>query len=165
MVRRSWRALGFSRRRLQGPATVAVKRNRRRKYLAQQCGNSPGRDVRRVARRRLSGPHGDGEIRPSGSAQRRDEHGDEENAGERSHSDRRHPRRRVFTVWRLRNRTHARTRNDSRIVQAWRAGSWPEGAHSIAKFVLLSDGARTRLSFDHTAFPNQAVDIWPRVGA
>lgn len=46
---------------------------------------------------------------------------------------------------------------DSRIVQAWRAGSWPEGAYSIARFVLLSEDSQTRLSFDHTGFPNEAA--------
>ncbi|MGA2098238.1 MAG: SRPBCC domain-containing protein [Candidatus Acidiferrum sp.] len=40
-----------------------------------------------------------------------------------------------------------------RIVQAWRAGSWPEGAYSIAKFVLTEQGDATKLVFDHTGFP------------
>jgi uncharacterized protein YndB with AHSA1/START domain len=40
-----------------------------------------------------------------------------------------------------------------RIVQAWHAGSWPEGAYSIAKFVLVEQGEGTKLVFDHTGFP------------
>ncbi len=40
-----------------------------------------------------------------------------------------------------------------RIVQAWRAGSWPEGAYSIARFELTAKGSGARLVFDHTGFP------------
>jgi activator of HSP90 ATPase len=40
-----------------------------------------------------------------------------------------------------------------RIVQAWRAVSWPEGIYSIARFELQSEGSGTRLIFDHTGFP------------
>lgn len=40
-----------------------------------------------------------------------------------------------------------------RIVQAWRAASWPAGVYSIARFDLAADGARTKLIFDHTGFP------------
>jgi uncharacterized protein YndB with AHSA1/START domain len=42
---------------------------------------------------------------------------------------------------------------DQRIVQAWRAVSWPNGAYSIARFELSDQGGSTRLVFDHTAFP------------
>ena len=42
---------------------------------------------------------------------------------------------------------------DKRIVQAWRAKTWPEGVYSIARFELRADGKGTRLVFDHDAFP------------
>src|SRR5580700_11153040 len=40
-----------------------------------------------------------------------------------------------------------------RIVQAWRAGGWPEGVYSIARFELVPLGTGTRIVFDHTGFP------------
>jgi activator of HSP90 ATPase len=42
---------------------------------------------------------------------------------------------------------------DRRIVQAWRAASWPEGVYSIVRFELRAQGAGTRMVFDHTGFP------------
>lgn len=42
---------------------------------------------------------------------------------------------------------------DHRIVQAWRAASWPEGVYSIARFELKAKGSGARLVFDHTGFP------------
>jgi activator of HSP90 ATPase len=42
---------------------------------------------------------------------------------------------------------------DRRVVQAWRAKTWPEGVYSIARFELKPEGAGTRLVFDHDAFP------------
>ncbi|HKV64329.1 MAG TPA: SRPBCC domain-containing protein [Candidatus Acidoferrum sp.] len=42
---------------------------------------------------------------------------------------------------------------NERIVQVWRAGAWDPGAYSIAKFVLVEQGAGTKLVFDHTGFP------------
>jgi activator of HSP90 ATPase len=47
---------------------------------------------------------------------------------------------------------------DTRIVQAWRAGSWPPGAYSIAGFVLSASGAGTKLVFDHRGFPSEQAD-------
>ena len=41
-----------------------------------------------------------------------------------------------------------------RIVEAWRSGSWPAGAYSIATFGLAALGTGTRLTFDHAGFPN-----------
>lgn len=46
---------------------------------------------------------------------------------------------------------------DRRIVQAWRAGSWDEGIHSIARFELVAEGKGARIVFDHTGFPNAAA--------
>ena len=43
--------------------------------------------------------------------------------------------------------------SDSRLVQAWRSAGWKPGEYSIARFVLASQGATTRLVFDHTGFP------------
>jgi activator of HSP90 ATPase len=42
---------------------------------------------------------------------------------------------------------------NKRIVQAWRASSWPEGVYSIVKFELTEEGTGTRLIMDHTGFP------------
>jgi activator of HSP90 ATPase len=42
---------------------------------------------------------------------------------------------------------------DKRVVQAWRAGDWPVGIYSIAKFELVPQGAGTKIVFDHTGFP------------
>ncbi len=42
---------------------------------------------------------------------------------------------------------------DQRIVQAWRAASWAEGIHSIARFELQAHDAGCRIVFDHTGIP------------
>ena len=42
---------------------------------------------------------------------------------------------------------------DRRIVQAWRAGNWPEGVYSIVKFELHAQGSETTLFMDHAGFP------------
>jgi activator of HSP90 ATPase len=42
---------------------------------------------------------------------------------------------------------------NTRIVQAWRSGSWPSGTYSIARFELSQSGSGTKLVFDHTGFP------------
>jgi activator of HSP90 ATPase len=47
---------------------------------------------------------------------------------------------------------------DRRIVQAWRAGSFPEGIYSIVRFELQAQGAGTRMVFDHTGFPPKLRD-------
>jgi activator of HSP90 ATPase len=47
---------------------------------------------------------------------------------------------------------------DRRIVQAWRAASWPEGVYSIVRFELQAQGAGTRMIFDHTGFPPKLRD-------
>lgn len=43
--------------------------------------------------------------------------------------------------------------SNTRLVQAWRTGSWDPGLFSIAHFTLEDRGSRTRLIFDHTGFP------------
>jgi uncharacterized protein YndB with AHSA1/START domain len=47
---------------------------------------------------------------------------------------------------------------DTRLVQAWRAGSWAPGEFSIARFALSANGAGTRLVFDHMGFPAGQAD-------
>ena len=42
---------------------------------------------------------------------------------------------------------------DKLIIQAWRAGEWPRGIYSIARFELLDQGTDMKLVFDHTGFP------------
>jgi activator of HSP90 ATPase len=42
---------------------------------------------------------------------------------------------------------------NERIVQAWRAGNWPAGVYSIARFELVEQGAGCKIVFDHTGFP------------
>jgi activator of HSP90 ATPase len=44
---------------------------------------------------------------------------------------------------------------DKRVVQAWRAKSWPEGVHSIVRFELEADGKGTKLVFYHEGFPEK----------
>jgi activator of HSP90 ATPase len=39
------------------------------------------------------------------------------------------------------------------VVQAWRVLSWPRGVYSIARFELSDQAGKTKLVFDHTAFP------------
>jgi activator of HSP90 ATPase len=42
---------------------------------------------------------------------------------------------------------------NQRLIQAWRADSWPPGVYSIVRFELTDAGTGTRLVFDHTGFP------------
>jgi len=42
---------------------------------------------------------------------------------------------------------------NERIVQVWQAGSWDPGSYSIARFVLMESGGKTKIRFDHTGFP------------
>jgi activator of HSP90 ATPase len=43
---------------------------------------------------------------------------------------------------------------DKRVVQVWRAKTWPEGVHSIVRFELQPEGTGTKLVFDHVGFPD-----------
>jgi activator of HSP90 ATPase len=45
-----------------------------------------------------------------------------------------------------------------RVVQAWRAKTWPEGVYSIVRFELRPDGKGTKLVFDHDGFPEDQKD-------
>jgi activator of HSP90 ATPase len=42
---------------------------------------------------------------------------------------------------------------NARVVQAWRAGDWPAGVYSIARFELVKQGSGSKIVFDHTGFP------------
>jgi activator of HSP90 ATPase len=46
-----------------------------------------------------------------------------------------------------------------RVVQAWRAGNWPEGVFSIARFELTPSGDNTKLVFDQAGFPADAREM------
>jgi activator of HSP90 ATPase len=48
---------------------------------------------------------------------------------------------------------HVELVRDKRVVQAWRAKTWPEGVYSLVRFELSADGKGTKLVFDHEAFP------------
>ena len=55
---------------------------------------------------------------------------------------------------------------DTRIVQAWRAASWPAGVFSIVRFELSAEGAGTRLKMTHSNYeegePRHSLEIgWP----
>lgn len=43
---------------------------------------------------------------------------------------------------------------NKRIVQAWRAASWPEGSYSIVRFELKEQGSGTRLVMEQSGFPD-----------
>jgi activator of HSP90 ATPase len=45
-----------------------------------------------------------------------------------------------------------------RVVQAWRAKTWPAGVYSIARFDLQANGAGTKLVFEHSGFPEDVKD-------
>ena len=45
-----------------------------------------------------------------------------------------------------------------RVVQAWRAKTWPEGQYSLARFELHEENSKTRLVFDHDGFPADMKD-------
>ncbi len=42
---------------------------------------------------------------------------------------------------------------NKRIVQAWRAGSWPDGVYSIVRFEISMSGALTKVELEHTGYP------------
>jgi activator of HSP90 ATPase len=45
-----------------------------------------------------------------------------------------------------------------RVVQAWRAKTWPEGHYSIVRFELEANASGTKLVFDHEGFPEDMKD-------
>jgi activator of HSP90 ATPase len=53
---------------------------------------------------------------------------------------------------------HVELAPGKRVVQAWRAKTWPEGLYSIVRFELHADGQGTKLVFDHDGFPEEMKD-------
>jgi activator of HSP90 ATPase len=53
---------------------------------------------------------------------------------------------------------HVELVHAKRVVQAWRAKTWPEGVYSVVRFELVPEGAGTRLVFDHGAFPEDLTE-------
>ncbi len=47
---------------------------------------------------------------------------------------------------------------DTRVIQAWRAKTWPAGVYSIVRFELAAEGTGTKLVFDHAGFPDGTGD-------
>jgi len=45
-----------------------------------------------------------------------------------------------------------------RVVQAWRAGNWGPGEHSLVRFELKPEGAGTLIMFDQSGHPPSAAD-------
>ena len=43
-----------------------------------------------------------------------------------------------------------------RVVQAWRAKTWPDGHYSIVRFELSPDGDGVKLAFDQAGHPADA---------
>jgi uncharacterized protein YndB with AHSA1/START domain len=40
-----------------------------------------------------------------------------------------------------------------RVVQAWRVKMWDAGVYSLVRFTLVPDGAGTKVTLDHSGFP------------
>jgi activator of HSP90 ATPase len=47
---------------------------------------------------------------------------------------------------------------DKGVVQAWRVGAWPTGVYSIVRIALEKDGDETKLTLDHSGFPEGAAE-------
>jgi activator of HSP90 ATPase len=45
-----------------------------------------------------------------------------------------------------------------RVVQAWRARTWPAGLWSTTQFELEEKAGKTRLAFDHRGFPEAEAE-------
>lgn len=45
-----------------------------------------------------------------------------------------------------------------RIVQAWRAGPWPQGTYSVVKFEIDESGESTTVHLQHSGFPEDMAD-------
>jgi activator of HSP90 ATPase len=44
------------------------------------------------------------------------------------------------------------------LVQAWRVGAWPSGVYSIVRIILEREGDETKLTLNHTGFPDGAAE-------
>ena len=47
---------------------------------------------------------------------------------------------------------------DKELVQAWRVGAWPPRVYSIVRITLEREGDETKLTLDHTGFPDGAAE-------
>lgn len=47
---------------------------------------------------------------------------------------------------------------DKTIIQAWRVGVWPDGVYSIVRFTLDEADDGTKLTLDHSGFPDDAAE-------
>lgn len=47
---------------------------------------------------------------------------------------------------------------DQRIVQAWRAASWPAGTYSIVRIELEAHDDKTKLRLTHSALPSEGAE-------
>ncbi len=53
---------------------------------------------------------------------------------------------------------HIELKPNERIVQAWRAGPWPEGTYSVVKFDINASGDSTEVTLEHTGFPEESAE-------
>lgn len=47
---------------------------------------------------------------------------------------------------------------DRKIVQEWRVGAWPADVFSTVSFTLDEDGAGTRITLDHSGYPEEMAE-------
>lgn len=47
---------------------------------------------------------------------------------------------------------------NKRVVQAWRAGPWPDDVYSIVRFDISKSGASTKIELQHTGYPDGGED-------
>ena len=47
---------------------------------------------------------------------------------------------------------------DKSLVQAWRVGAWPSGVYSIVRITLEEERDQTKLTLDHTGYPDGAAE-------
>ncbi len=54
--------------------------------------------------------------------------------------------------------TNLELKQDSKIVQTWRAGDWPDGLYSTATFSFKAIPSGTRLTFTQSGVPEKQYD-------
>lgn len=54
---------------------------------------------------------------------------------------------------------HVHLEPSKRVVQAWRASSWPDGVYSLVTFDLAADGNGTKVVFDQVGHPDDAAEM------
>lgn len=53
---------------------------------------------------------------------------------------------------------HIELTPNERIVQAWRAGPWPDSVYSIVKFEIKKTGNSTTIDLEHAGFPDGGAE-------